>query len=312
MSKGKLIVIQGPTACGKSALAEELVGEFNGEIISADSRQVYRYLDIGTAKPGKEILERIDYHLIDIVNPDEEYNAGLFARDAREIINDIEKRGRTPFIVGGTGFYIKALLQGLAPIPKISFNAKKRVEEFIQNSTIEAVYEHLRKIDETAAARIKKNDLHRQQRALEVYESTGKPLSWFWEQHQGIIQYSSFNILLTDEREKLYERINSRIDKMLEKGLVNEIRELLAKGYQEDDPGMISVGYREFYPWLNGEISYQEAVDLAKQHSRNYAKRQITWYRRQEFDLTLSVNDLNLYVLRSETEKYIDKRSDKW
>ncbi len=312
MNKGIIIVIQGATATGKSALAEELVQEFNGEIISADSRQVYRYLDIGTAKPDKAVLEKIGYHLIDIVNPDEEYNAGLFARDARKSISEIEKRGKTPFIVGGTGFYIRALLRGLAPIPKISAATRTKVEEFIQTKTIEEVYEYLQEVDKTAAARIDKNDLRRQQRALEVYASTGKPISWYWEQEMGKFPYNYLNILLTADREKLYERINHRIDEMVEKGLIDEIRGLLSKGYQEDDPGMITVGYREFYLWLNGEKTFPEAINLAKQHSRNYAKRQITWYRQQEFDLTLSVNSLNLYVLKDEIGNYIDKRSNKW
>jgi len=305
MSNRRFIVIQGPTASGKSGLAEQLAMEMNGEIISADSRQVYKYLDIGTAKPDKKVRKTIKYHLIDIVEPDEEYNAGLFAKDARKLVNDIFDRGKLPLITGGTGFYISAFLQGLAKVPPVTKETKAKVKRLF-NKSPEKAYKYLQKVDPEAASKIETNDQHRQQRALEVYESSGRPLSWFWREQTELENRDSYlNILLQLPRKELYERINSRIEKMLSKGLIDEIRELLAMGFKEDDPGMISVGYREFYPWLRGEIPYNSAVESAKQHTRNYAKRQITWYRKQDFDLTIAINDLNLSLLKEKIKKFL-------
>jgi tRNA dimethylallyltransferase len=300
MAEGKIIIIQGPTGTGKSGLAEKLAEEYNGEIISADSRQVYRYLDIGTAKPDADSQKKISYHLIDIINPDERYNAGLFCEDSRAIVQDIHKRGKVPFIVGGTGFYISAFLQGLAAIPAISDAAKDKVGVMLRDWDVEEIYRYMKDVDPEAAARIEKNDLHRMQRALEVFESSGKPISWWWKQTGKKNDYKIRNILLMRERGSLYKRINDRIDLMLAAGLLEEIRQLFAKGYVEGDPGMVSVGYREFYPWLRGEKTYDESVNLAKQHSRNYAKRQLTWYRKQLFDLTISMECLNLYNIKEE------------
>ncbi|MCF7918795.1 MAG: tRNA (adenosine(37)-N6)-dimethylallyltransferase MiaA [Candidatus Cloacimonetes bacterium] len=304
MQEKFLIIMQGPTGVGKSSLAEALSLKFNGEIISADSRQVYRYLDIGTAKPDSETRDRIKYHLLDIVSPDEDYNAGQFRLDALECLNDIWGRGKIPFVVGGTGFYISALVNGLAAIPPISSETRKQVSTLIEHSSPTEIYSFLRQVDAEAAAGIEMNDLHRQQRALEVFTETGTPLSAFWKAGQNKFEYNYLNILFTRDRIKLYDRINRRVDLMLEAGLTEEIKWLLNNGYKESDPGLNSVGYREFFPWLKNEVSLAETVEKVKQHSRNYAKRQLTWYRKQEFHLTIDLDSLNLYHVQEKIEEY--------
>jgi tRNA dimethylallyltransferase len=305
MEKVKLVIFQGATGIGKSSIAEEMAAEFDAEIISADSRQVYRYLDIGTAKPDKNTLRNYSYHLIDIINPDQKYSAGQFRRDAANCIREIHQRNKPIFIAGGTGFYINSLIKGLAPVPPVTKKAQQKIAEFIHKSDHATIYNYLQKVDPVSALRIEKNDLHRQQRALEVYESSGKPLSSYWQETISNPNYDCLNILLTADREFIYNKISTRIDEMLNMGLIGEIRSLLDKGYKQNDPGMITVGYREFYPWLDGVISYMEAIDIAKQHTRNYAKRQLTWYRKQEFNLTLTMNDLNLSTLRDNISKFL-------
>lgn len=307
MTKDKIIIIQGATGTGKSHLTEILAEEFNGEIINADSRQVYRYLDIGTAKPDKSIQEKIGYHLIDIVNPDEEYNAGLFCRDANTSFSEIKSKGKIPFMAGGTGFYIASFLKGLAVIPAVTESARESVKELMITKSNEEIYACLKEVDPVAANKIEQNDSHRIQRALEVFESSGKPLSWYWAHPLKKNDLKVLNILITRDRITLYKRINERIDKMLAAGLIEEIRSLLQKGYQEGDPGMVSVGYREFYPWLRGEINFAEAVDFAKQHSRNYAKRQLTWYRKQQFDLTISMENINISNIKEVIARFLEK-----
>jgi len=307
MLKEKIIIIQGATGIGKSNLTEILAEEFGAEIISADSRQVYRYLDIGTAKPDKSIQAKIGYHLLDIVNPDEEYNAGLFCRDAWKAFSGIISKNKIPLMTGGTGFYIAAFLKGLAIIPPVTASARDKVAEMLKNKSNDEIYSYLMEVDPQAGEKIEKNDLHRIQRALEVYESSGKSLSWYWAHPIKKKDLEVLNILLMRDRAELYKRINDRIDKMLTEGLIEEIESILQKGYQEGDPGMVSVGYREFYPWLKGEINFAEAIDLAKQHSRNYAKRQLTWYRKQDFDLTIPMEDINIYSIKEVIARFLGK-----
>ncbi|MDP8220531.1 MAG: tRNA (adenosine(37)-N6)-dimethylallyltransferase MiaA [Candidatus Stygibacter frigidus] len=281
--------------------------EFGAEIISADSRQVYRYLDIGTAKPDKATQEKIGYHLIDIVNPDEIYNAGLFCQDAWEAVDSIINKKKIPFMAGGTGFYISAFLKGLAAIPEITDTARDKVREMLLFKSNDEIFSYLMEVDPEAGKKIEMNDQHRIQRALEVFETTGKPISWFWSHPIKKNDLEVLNVLLMRDRAELYKRINKRIDYMLTNGLIEEIRSLLQNGYHEGDPGMVSVGYREFYPWLRGEINYSEAVEFAKQHSRNYAKRQLTWYRKQDFDLTISMEDINIYNIKEEIARFLGK-----
>jgi tRNA dimethylallyltransferase len=288
-----VITVQGPTAIGKSNLALQLAKQLNTQIISADSRQVYKYLNIGTAKPSLQQRKEIKHHLIDIVTPDQQYTAGDFSKDADQIISQMNENGKIPIVVGGTGFYIKSLLQGLASVPHIPSKIRDDLQEIHKQKGQKYLYEKLQKVDPHAASNINQNDLQKMLRALEVWEYTGKPLSSFWDKQLKKDRYFPINILLQTKREKLYKKINKRIDNMIEIGLLHEIKNLL-KNYKEDAPGMVTVGYREFFPYFHGKQSLLQCVELAKQHTRNYAKRQITWYRKQVFDLTLRVNDINL------------------
>ncbi|MDN5354804.1 MAG: tRNA dimethylallyltransferase [Candidatus Cloacimonadota bacterium] len=299
-----LITVQGPTAIGKSSLAFKLAKKLNTEIISADSRQVYKYLDIGTAKPSLQEREEVKHHLIDIVTPDQQYTAGDFSKDADYIISHLKKQGKIPIVVGGTGFYIKSLLAGLANVPHIPNKVRNDLYKVYKEKGEEYLYEKLRKVDPEAASSINQNDVQKVLRALEVWEYTGNSLSSYWQKQQKKQRYFPINILLKTKREKLYKKINKRIDKMIESGLLQEIKQLL-QNYKETDPGMITVGYREFYPYFRGEQTLLECMELAKQHTRNYAKRQITWYRKQEFDLTLPANDINLIQITKEIKKIL-------
>ena len=290
-----IITIQGPTAVGKSSLALKIAEELSTEIISADSRQVYKYLDIGTSKPTKEEQELIKHHLIDIVYPHEEYNAGMFIKDAEPIITGLYEKKKIPLIVGGTGFYIKSLLEGLVEIPDIPKSIRNEFEKIAEEKGADNIHEHLKNIDPYAAKRIEKNDVQKMLRAIEVWEFTGKPISQFWKEQKTENKYNVFNILLTEKREILYQRIEQRVDKMMKKGLLEEVKELLKKGYKESDPGLITVGYREFYPYLKKEKNLDDCISLVKQNTRNYAKRQFTWFRKIDFDLTLPANDIKFY-----------------
>ncbi|RLC49453.1 MAG: tRNA (adenosine(37)-N6)-dimethylallyltransferase MiaA [Candidatus Cloacimonadota bacterium] len=304
-----IITIQGPTAVGKSALAIRLAEELKTEIISADSRQVYKFLDIGTSKPSREEREKIKHHLIDIVFPDQEYNAGKFRDDATLIAEQMISKGKIPIIVGGTGFYLKALLQGIFDAPAIPKKIREKLRILANTKGKNFIRQYLEKVDPESAQRIDKNDVQKMIRALEIWEVTGIPISEHWKKQKTQQKFQSFDIFLTDERDELYRRINARFDKMLKDGLLEEIQMLLAKGYKETDPGMITVGYREFYPYFHGEKKLPECVEEAKKNTRNYAKRQFTWFGKQEFDLTMKVNHINFSEICDRIYFFLEKFS---
>ena len=286
-----LIVIEGPTAVGKSRLALQLAELFATEIISADSRQIYRFMDIGTAKPSSEDRAKITHHLIDIVNPNEEYSAGQFSVAADKLIKQLHAGGKLPVICGGTGFYIKALLEGLFEAPSIPGKIRSDLEELEDKKGTEYLYQMLKKVDPPSADRIHQKDSYRIKRALEVWIATGKGIGEHWEsQDKRKQQYNPLRILISEEREILYERINSRMERMIKEGLIDELRSLLAAGYHQDDPGLTSVGYREFLPFIKENDSFISCLEKAKKDSRNYAKRQFTWYRKVNFDLNIQSN----------------------
>ena len=302
-----IIVIEGPTAAGKSQIANSLAEAFGTEIISADSRQIYRLMDIGTAKPTKEERAITTYHLIDIVNPDEEYSAGQFASDAAKIIKDLHTAGKIPLICGGTGFYIKALLEGLFEAPEIPVEIRADLEDLEEQKGTEYLYQMLQKVDPPSSERIHPNDSYRIKRALEIWIATGKGLGEHWQEQEKPDQtYKPFRIMVTEERSLLYERINNRIELMIKDGLIDEIRHLLTSGYKETDPGMSSVGYREYIPFIKENSSFLSCVEEAKKDTRNYAKRQFTWYRRINFDLIVRSSDLNLLDLTAKIKKILD------
>ena len=228
-----LIIIQGPTAIGKSKLALELALELETSIISADSRQVYKYLNIGTAKPTREDQNRIKHHLIDIVKPDEEYNAGMFSNDADKLIKEISSQNKIPIICGGTGFYIKALLEGIFKAPEIPTEIRQHLREAVEEKGTDFFYRKLTQIDPESAKRINENDANRIIRALEIFETTGKTITQLWEEDtQEIRNFQPINIIITEDRDILYKRINDRVDKMMNSGLMDEMKQLVNSGYK--------------------------------------------------------------------------------
>ncbi|HQI53114.1 MAG TPA: tRNA (adenosine(37)-N6)-dimethylallyltransferase MiaA [Candidatus Cloacimonas acidaminovorans] len=290
-----VITIEGATASGKSALAIALAEALNTEIISADSRQVYRYLDIGTAKVTKEEQKRVKHHLIDIINPDETYNAGAFVKDASLIIEKLHSEGKIPVICGGTGLYIKALLKGLFFLPPLPQEIRQNLKQRLKEEGLAALYAELKSLDPLFADKISENDTQRILRGLEVAIGTGIPLSEHWQKQKSSCKYNAFRILIDIPRPELYQRINQRIEKMLAQGLLAEIENLFALGYDENSPGLNCLGYKEFLPYFKKEAGLEECILLAAQHQRNYAKRQVTWYRKGNFDLVISPSEITTF-----------------
>ncbi len=274
----RLIVLGGPTASGKTALSISLAKWLNAEIISADSMQIYKDMDIGTAKPS--ILERegVSHHLIDIINPDEEFSAALFAQHAIKAIEEIRARGKNVIIVGGTGLYIQALLYPMAlGNSEKSIEIRKKYDTILEQKGKEFLHELLWKIDPVSAKKISVNDVKRTIRALEIFELTGKTKSSFEEKMQPRFEHILY--VIDWEREKLYQRINARVDIMFENGLLDEMKHLLDRGYGKSLQSMQAIGYRELFAYFDGTSSLDETKELIKKNSRNYAKRQMTWFR---------------------------------
>ena len=281
--KPKLIVILGPTAVGKSEIALELAQRIGGEIINADSQQVYRRMDIGTAKPSAADRERVPHHLIDVVDPDEEFNVATYRRLAMKCIDDIERRGRKAVVCGGTGFYIKALTKGLFVGPAQAPDVREALQVEIKERGLGSLYQRLQQVDPPATFRVHPHDRQRIMRALEVFESTGKPMSQWQREHDfSDERFASLKIGLNRSREELYDRINRRCEQMVDGGLLDEVSSLIANGYGLDLKPMQSVGYRHMGLVLKGAMSLPEALSLMKRDTRRLAKRQLTWFRRDE------------------------------
>ncbi len=273
-----LVAIVGPTAVGKSSLAVELAHRYGGEIVSADSRQVYRYMDIGTAKPTPQEQSIVPHHLVDIINPDESFNVAMYQDMVYKSINDIHQRDRLPFLVGGTGLYVWAILEGWN-IPKIPPNTwmRQELEERAKNGDIDGLYQELQAMDPSAAEQIDPRNVRRVIRALEVCHATGKPFSQFRTKNPPA--FSTSIIGLTAQREELYRRIDSRVDSMIEQGLIEEVKGLIDRGYPPDLPSMSSVGYREITQFLNDEMDLSAAVQRIKFETHRFARHQYAWFR---------------------------------
>lgn len=299
-----VIIIQGPTAVGKSSLAFDIAKKLNLEIISADSRQVYKYMNIGTAKPTSTELAEVKHHLVDIIEPNESYNAGRFAREATEIVdhNGIE----FPIICGGSGFYISSFLEGLCEIEEIPQEIRDSLMKEWDSIGNKAMYKRLVAIDPLVAEKVSDNDKQRICRGLEVFYATNKRLSSYWEEQGLLVPRKVLNILLVDDRQDIYQRINSRYEQMVKSGLLNEIRELFKMGYQRDDPGLSAVGYKELLPFILDKENLACCIELAKQHSRNYAKRQLTWYRRSKFNLVFFRKSIRYSSIDEYIKDFID------
>lgn len=278
--KNKIIVLAGPTASGKTALAIRLAGLFRGEIVSADSIQIYRGMDIGSAKPTEDEKARIYHHMIDIRDPNEDYSVGDYVREARSVIETLIAKGVLPFVAGGTGLYIRGLLGGMVDLPPSDPVLRAALFEEIQKSGQSALYDKLYRIDHESALRIGAHNASRIVRALEIFELTGKRMSDLIHEHVFSDRpYDALFLCITPVREVLYERIDNRVENMLNTGLLQEVTNLRSMGYSSGLKSMQSLGYRHAAMILDGEADAGEAARLMKRDTRHYAKRQLTWFR---------------------------------
>ncbi|UCF94178.1 MAG: tRNA (adenosine(37)-N6)-dimethylallyltransferase MiaA [Desulfobacterales bacterium] len=277
--KPELVVVCGPTGIGKTAAAIAIAQAFRGEIISADSMQIYKYMDIGTAKPTPEQQAAVPHHLIDIVEPSEDFSAAQYARLAGEKVTALHRQGVLPVVVGGTGLYIKALVQGLFRSAPIEPHIRQRLQEEAAAGGSASLYERLRRHDPETARRLHPNDTFRILRALEVFEATGRRISAYQQAHRFADEnYHALKIGLQMERAALFARINHRVETMIGAGLVDEVRGLLDRGYAPELKAMQSIGYRHIVKHIRGQADWEETRRTLKRDTRRYAKRQLTWF----------------------------------
>jgi tRNA dimethylallyltransferase len=275
-----LVVILGPTGSGKTSLSVTLARQFDGEVVSCDSVAVYRGLEIGSAKPSAEQRQQVPHHLLDVVTPDAFYTAGDYSRDARAAIAGIAGRGRLPIVTGGTGLYLRALLQGLFPGPQRSVALRERLLSRAKARGAGSLHRILKRLDPASAARIHPNDLAKVIRAIEVTLAASRPMSEAWKEgREGLAGYRLLRLGLDPGREQLYARINARAQAMFAQGLIEETRALLARYGRQ--PALDSLGYRQAGQCLDGTLTIEQAIAAASQGHRNYAKRQLTWFRRE-------------------------------
>lgn len=303
----KVIAIVGPTAVGKTSLSIRLAKRFDGEIISGDSMQIYKGMDIGTSKITEEEKEDIPHYMLDIRNPGEDFSVAQFKTLVQQHIKDITERNRLPFIVGGTGLYIKSVLYDYdfsdrKRDPEIT----KRLETFVREKGVLPLYEKLKKIDPYQAEKIHPNNYRRVIRALEIYETTGMTMSEYHKQQKSEPIYDYLLIGLTMERSILYEKINKRVDEMIDLGLVEEVQELIDQNL-EDSQAMKAIGYKEFIPYFKGEQSLEQSIQLLKRNTRRYAKRQLTWFKNK-----MNVEWFDLTKAKEESYLKIEKRIEQF
>ncbi len=292
MQKNKVIVICGPTASGKTALSIELAKQINGEIVSCDSMQIYKDMNIGTAKPTTEEMQGIKHYLIGYVSPEERYSVADYKKDAKKAIKEIIEKDKMPIIVGGTGLYIDSLIYEIE-YQDIKFDEKYRekLEEEVNQKGLEELYKRAKEIDEKAIEKISPNDKKRILRILEIYHATGKnKTQQEIESRKKEVEYDYKVYALNWDREKLYERINKRVDLMIEQGLINEVKEILKK-YNNFPTAMQGLGYKEVVDYLNGVLTKEEMIEKIKMETRRYAKRQLTWFRKNKQTIWLNAED---------------------
>ncbi|MCD4718595.1 MAG: tRNA (adenosine(37)-N6)-dimethylallyltransferase MiaA [Desulfobacula sp.] len=291
----KIIIICGPTGIGKTSFAISIARRFNGEIIGADSMQIYKHMNIGTAKPGPEELEQAPHHLVDFLDPKDDFDAGLYVKTADKAIEGIIARGKIPIIAGGTGFYIRALLNGLFRAKPICEKTLSQLNRELKDKGSLSLYQKLVKCDPEAAKKIHPNDSFRVIRALEVYQTFGHKISVRQKNHNfDDLRYKSIKIGLHMDREELYDRINKRVDLMIEQGLLKEVTALVKNGYSFDLKSMQSIGYKHMAMFIKNEVDWEEAVRLLKRDTRRYAKRQFTWFRKDKEITWLFQSQFNL------------------
>ena len=283
LMKPKVLVIAGPTASGKKKVAFMAAEMFDGEIISADSRKVYRHLDIGTSKPSRGIREQIPHHLIDIVDPNEPFSAGEWVLRASDAVSGVLSQGRIPIISGGTGFYIKAFKEGLSDGIATDPEVRESLKKDLADKGAARMYKMLKKLDPERATELNENDTFRVMRALEIVSTIGKAFSSLRGKEKIIGgDYNYFTIGLEKQREELYKSINKRVDNMVSKGLLDELKNVIGRGYSRELTALNTVGYKEWFPYLDGDMEFEKCVELIKRDTRRYAKRQMTWFRAQK------------------------------
>jgi tRNA dimethylallyltransferase len=302
--KRPLIVIIGPTAVGKTAVSIQLAKRLDGEIVSADSRLLYRGMDIGTAKPTEQEMGDVPHHLIDVADPDENWNLAIYQREAYRIIDDIHDRGKLPFLVGGTGQYIRSIIEGWQiPPQRPDYDLRDALNQWAEEIGAEALYERLEKLDPEAAEKIDYRNLRRTVRALEVIFKTGERFSDL--RRKQTCPYYPIIFGIARPRDVLYERIDRRIERMLDRGFIGEVEQLLDQGYPPELPTMSAIGYSEVVQYLQGKISLEEAVTLMKRRTRTFVRRQANWFKPDDPRITWLEASKNLV---DRMEKSITKR----
>ncbi len=280
--KDNLVILLGPTAIGKTSTSIELAKSLNGEIISSDSMQIYKYMDIGSAKILNKEKKGIPHYIVDLIDIDEEFSVSDYKIKAEKYIKDINKRDKVPIVTGGTGLYINSLVYDLN-FTEVAANEnfRRKMEDFVKENGNKALHKKLEIIDVKSAERIHPNDIKRVIRALEIYNETGNTMTYYNKNFRTpVSRYNLAMIGLNMDREALYNRINKRVDNMIDKGLIEEVKSIINMGYDPDLVALQGIGYKEIIMYLEDEISLEESINLIKQKSRNYAKRQLTWFRR--------------------------------
>jgi tRNA dimethylallyltransferase len=296
-NKPKIIIIAGPTGVGKTRIAIQMAQKWGGEIIGADAIQVYRYMDIGTAKPDFHEQAQVKHHMIDVIDPDVQFDAAMYVEMARHVIQNLHEAGKPIFLVGGSGLYIKALTGGLFAQAPGNPSIRQKFKQMASERGNAFLYEMLQKQDTHAASTIHPNDMVRIIRALEVFEITGRSIKDHHQAHQFADQpYQLFQIMLNEDRKLLYNRIEHRVDQMIQDGLLKEVQSLIQRGYHCQLSAMQSIGYKHMCAFLNGQLDWRETIRLMKRDSRRYAKRQFTWFRaNKSFIWTLPAAVTSLY-----------------
>ena len=293
MQKNKVIVICGPTASGKTALSIELAKKINGEIVSCDSMQIYKDMDIGTAKPTVEEMQGIKHYLIGYVSPEKRYSVADYKIDAKKAIKEIIEKGKMPIVVGGTGLYLDSLIYEIEYQDiKLDEQYRNKLEEEVEKQGLEKLYEKAKQIDPKAIKKISPNDKKRILRILEIYHATGKTKTeQEIESRKKEVEYDYKVYALDWDRQKLYDRINKRVDMMIEQGLVEEVKQILDK-YDNFPTAMQGLGYKEVVEYLNGNLTKEEMIEKIKIETRRYAKRQLTWFRKNKQTIWLNAEDM--------------------
>ncbi len=280
LKENKVLILVGPTAVGKTDVSIHIARKLGGDIVSADSRQVYKYMDIGTAKPTHEQLDSVQHHFINVREPDQFYSAGEYGREARNCVYGLLRNGIVPVVVGGSGFYIQALVDGLFAPGVSDLTVKEKWHKKVETDGVESVFAALEKVDPVSAKRLHPNDIQRVVRALEVYDLTGEPISIYQKGQEDAADFQPVFVGLTRERSELYSRIEYRVDEMFKDGLLEEVESLKKQGFDGSLNALKTVGYKEVFAYLNNELVFTEMVDTIKKNTRRYAKRQLTWFRK--------------------------------